>query len=588
MSSSVRVIAVILGVFAVVSLVFEKQEVFQLKKQYDAASLTATDRFMVEAEQLHEWNKSTSSEACPPSVETTTTTTQAPAAEATVPLPVTTKTTTTVTTTISPEQPLFVLSLPNSADLAIPRYLECAGYDSSKYGRRWSGVKNQKNEKVSLGKCMLNNAQTNQPTLEGCHAPDMNESFSVYSDLQYLNAPYLKQGRPYFPPQCHDPVLSPGALERLYDQFPTATILNVVRDPIEWHQSLSWYFPKYWDEWCNPTHDNVFPSGSGSNNQTRSERDMVAFYMQYQHRLKQFVKHHATTWKYVEVQLDDDSPESIGNHLQEQLGFPSQCWTKSTQGNTPIQYDPDIPTVLQDQVRPNDVGFPIWSVAMPKAGTSTLHDYMLCGLGTWTAAHQWTAKSVEPYEVVPIGKCLKENAQNDHYPFFDRCGQSLVYSDTGILGGICYYAFLELDGLERFYKSYPYGTIVNTIRNTKSWVSSAFRWKDLPKRWVKAGCDPSVFPTNVNTTQEEWGDWYEGLQNGIRKFAKEHPTLTYIEVPLSDQAGTILNDIFRFPDSCWGHHNVNYKNKETTSGTASTRRLTVETDQWSWLEDSSL
>jgi hypothetical protein len=36
-----------------------------------------------------------------------------------------------------PEKPLFVLSLANHYDLAIPRYFECAGYHESTLGRLW-------------------------------------------------------------------------------------------------------------------------------------------------------------------------------------------------------------------------------------------------------------------------------------------------------------------------------------------------------------------------------------------------------------------------------------------------------------------
>ena len=44
----------------------------------------------------------------------------------------------TVATVISSDRPVFVLSLPNSADLVIPRYLECAGYNQTTMGRHWA------------------------------------------------------------------------------------------------------------------------------------------------------------------------------------------------------------------------------------------------------------------------------------------------------------------------------------------------------------------------------------------------------------------------------------------------------------------
>ena len=123
---------------------------------------------------------------------------------------------------------------------------------------------------------------------------------------------------------------------------------------------------------------------------------------------------------------------------------------------------------------------------------------------------------------------------------------------------LCYYPQLHRDGLERFYKSYPYGTILNTIRNSQSWADSAFRWHGLTNRWVRGGCEG--FPTEVNLPSSQWEAWYESVQDTIRQFAKEHPTLTYIELPLSNQTGAMLHDVFGFPRHCWGHANVNTNN----------------------------
>jgi hypothetical protein len=332
----------------------------------------------------------------------------------------------------------------------------------------------------------------------------------------------------------------------------------VVRDPLEWAQTMSLPKLQWWHEWCNDSHNHSFPGLQ----EYKQHRSVLSFYRKYQHRLNQFIKAHPS-WSYVEVDLRHPQTQ-IASSLEQQLGIDQKCWIEWTQGTVPIQPDPLVPILLQEQVRINNITFPMLVTAMPKARTTTVHNYFRCGMGNWTAAHQWAMtnhEAVEPFRMRPIGGCMLQNADNNTYPFFKGCSHAYVWSDTSVLTNgrpsVCFFPFLHKQGLERFYASYPHGTILNVIRNTTSWVSSATRWRNMPKRWVHAKCEG--FPTKLNTTAEEWGQLYESITHRLRAFAKAHPSLTYIEVPLSDQAGAILKDIFRFPDSCLGHMNVNKK-----------------------------
>lgn len=534
-----------LGICALLGYFRQEQLVGELKHQNEAtySALTQADRFMLEHEQIHEkgWD-------CQNSVKEETITT-------------TTTSGTTTAIDINAENPLFVLSLRNHLDLAIPRYFECAGYDSSSMARYFTKPPKAGKREWEMGRFMQESMKKKRAILKNF------PTYQVYTDLHFWSPPdYRAKAKA----MCFDMVIFPGALEQLYKERPTATIINVVRDPVEWLDSLPKQFPRFWSDWCNPSHNNTFPSAQEISNLDDNPRPMLGFYLQYQQRLRQFAKDHPTM-NYIEINLQD-SPQSTAARLEQSLGIQSQCWIESVQGNVRMLPDAAIPHVLQEQPRPNTVGYPILVTAMPKAGTTTLHSYFECGLGPWASAHQWTSLTEEPSHSVAIGECLINNTNHDHYPFFDGCGHHLVWGDTGVLRQqqhTCYFPFLHRQGLERFYKSYPYGTILNTVRNTTSWVDSAFRWRELPNRWVNAKCEG--FPTQRWAPRAEWGAWYEGVQKTVRKFAQEHPTLTYIELPLSDQTGDMLHDIFGYPRGCWGHANVNTKRPPDSSNSTTAK-----------------
>jgi hypothetical protein len=53
----------------------------------------------------------------------------------------------------------------------------------------------------------------------------------------------------------------------------------------------------------------------------------------------------------------------------------------------------------------------------------------------------------------------------------------------------------------------------------------------------------------------------------VREFAKNHPSLTYIEIQLeNDDNGRILEEATGVSRECWGHSNVNKRYKSETDG----------------------
>ncbi|CAB9500211.1 expressed unknown protein [Seminavis robusta] len=466
------------------------------------------------------------------------------------------------------EKPLFVLSLVNHYDLAIPRYFECAGYNRSNMVNRWMPVStNPKEKRRTVGQC-LRDKVTSRTRITTSSCGNNNH---VWLNTQFLQAPRLNPKR-FRAHDCFDLVMSPGALTHLAENaYPQGgTILNVIRDPMEWVQTLSPQLPKHWHEWCNDNHNNAFPGLGEVNN----KRSLLGFYLEYQNRIKEFVANNNNqNWNYVEIDLRH-SHQEIGAQLQQQLGIDKQCWVDSAVGN--FGTEEDDPLILANQPRPNDITYPALVTAMPKSGTSTINDYFGCGLGEWTASHQWTwmtHDSPKGVKEITIGECMVANSENNT-DILKGCGNAMVWSDTGVLRhanrkmktkGICYLPMLHMQGLERFYNAYPRGTIIHMVRETSSWISSVKRWNNLHLRWVKGKCMGAGFPKHVDAPDREWEQFYEGVTEIVRSFVKSHPSLTYIELPLSENAAPMVHDIFRFPKSCWGHSNVNNPDNKAVS-----------------------
>ncbi|CAB9508696.1 expressed unknown protein [Seminavis robusta] len=456
--------------------------------------------------------------------------------------------------TFDQSKPLFVLSLPNHHSLAIPRYFECAGYNDTTMGRYWMPVpKNPRRKRMTTGQCL-------RAKIESKGKSDCGD-YHVWMNTQYLRGPRLNP-KIFRRHDCFDLVMFDSALEELASNAYSrgGTILNFVRDPKEWAESLSPQLPQYWHEWCNDSHNHTFPGMGEYDNQ----QHLHHFYLKYQHRLLKFAAMNPD-WNYVEIDLRR-SRDEVGFQLQQQLGFDKKCWLESTSGSIVG----DDPMVLANQPRPNDITFPALVTAMPKSGTTTMHEYFVCGMGDWTSSHQftWTTHEAKrPVTQLSIGECMLDNINDNTYPLLKGCGNSLVFSDTGALrlenktrnqDSICYYPMVHLHSLERFYRSYPEGTIIHIVRNATSWISSVRRFHRLDKRWVKGyNCRGGGFPEDVKTSDEEWGEFYDGVTEIVRSFAKSHPSLTYMEIPLSEQAEPMLYDAFRFPRNCWGKSNVN-------------------------------
>ncbi|KAG7373245.1 hypothetical protein IV203_033969 [Nitzschia inconspicua] len=147
--------------------------------------------------------------------------------------------------------------------------------------------------------------------------------------------------------------------------------------------------------------------------------------------------------------------------------------------------------------------------------------------------------------------------------------------------------FPGVHGLENIAKYYPTATILHFPRTATEWVESSSHWNHLLTRYDtfcggfpevlssrSSSSDSSHHPTMMEgggdytpkypaTTESEWVTWYEAYTQRIRDFARQHPTLTYVESPLEDINGTaaLLQRLTGIPSSCYGRSHVNKKRR---------------------------
>ncbi|CAB9519319.1 expressed unknown protein [Seminavis robusta] len=433
---------------------------------------------------------------------------------------------------ITVDTPLFVLSFANHGNVALTRYFRCAGLDSDTFGRTF--VDHRKGQYEYIGECMTHNLESPKKEndrkrlgpkaiLNGCG------DYRVWSEMEFVKHHQhtaVKATR-----QCFFPALQPKVLDQLFEAYPMSKVLNVVRDPDEWYQTLSPQEKQRWFKWCNANHGFVFPKANAP------KEAWINFYKKYQKKLREAVAKHPSV-TYIEVDMTIGSGKTA-SMLQDELGIPPRCW---------------VGTAVKPGL-PKEITFPVFVASLPKSATSTSHDYLNCGLGSSEGSHQWTAYA-DTGKIVTVGECWHDNLRNNR-PMLENCGDQKHWSDFGVLrpGDQCFYPTID-GGLEAMYKDHPYATILHTTRDSKKWYLSARKWSNILGRW-KRNCNG--FPNATETDETAWTDFYDWHTEHVREFAKNHPTMNYVEIKIEDTGKTqkTLNDNFGFSKTCWGHSNIN-------------------------------
>jgi hypothetical protein len=185
---------------------------------------------------------------------------------------------------------------------------------------------------------------------------------------------------------------------------------------------------------------------------------------------------------------------------------------------------------------------PIFVASLPKSGTTSIQKYFECG--GQKAGH---LQAMVNGTLVRNGPCMEQNIK-DGRPPFEGCGDFDVWTDTGYVDinpAHCYYPAIE--GLEEIHRWYPNSTLMLAIRDTKTWQKTASEWYGLTERWKDCG-----LLGFTNTSAKAVQDFYEWHTEQVREFARNHPSMTFIEVALEDpNTPLILEKWTGVPASCF-------------------------------------
>lgn len=208
----------------------------------------------------------------------------------------------------------------------------------------------------------------------------------------------------------------------------------------------------------------------------------------------------------------------------------------------------DIADAAKREIKRLKIPSPVFLLSLPKSGTTSIHRYFTCGDRGFPSANHWA--EFENGTRVRVGECMGQNVETGR-PLLQGCGDYLVWTDTGTPNykkGKCFYP--SVHGLDNIATYYPNATIMLVVRNTTSWYKSASSWGngDLFRRW-KRNCQG--FPKR-GSSEKDWMEFYEDHTESIRRFVKEHPSLTYFEFSLeSPNTARKLRERIGFPERCW-------------------------------------
>jgi len=206
--------------------------------------------------------------------------------------------------------------------------------------------------------------------------------------------------------------------------------------------------------------------------------------------------------------------------------------------------------VLPPKVSPG----PVFVMSFHKSGITGTHRYFECGLGRNSSVHGRIEQG--PRAGTLVAECMAENNASGR-PLVEGCGNYRVFSGAGSAWidpyssePKCFYPGLH--GLQNIATHYPDATIVLLKRNTTEWIESIHRWGGVLNR-LSAMCDG--FPQEGSTereTRDSWADFYEMYVESVRNFARDHPSLTYVESQLeSHETANVLEEASGIPGSCW-------------------------------------
>jgi len=156
---------------------------------------------------------------------------------------------------------------------------------------------------------------------------------------------------------------------------------------------------------------------------------------------------------------------------------------------------------------------------------------------------------------------MRDNFLSDEAPFqgcdIDQKTQEKVqfYSDVGIPEPHCFYSSLHDGGLDHIANYHPNATILMMPRDFEAWHASIQKWGKgrLLGRWRRiCGITGSV-GTCAHEDARCWKDFYNAHTEKIREFARNHLSLTYVELELDEATPSVLESYTGISASCFRH-----------------------------------
>jgi hypothetical protein len=90
-----------------------------------------------------------------------------------------------------------------------------------------------------------------------------------------------------------------------------------------------------------------------------------------------------------------------------------------------------------------------------------------------------------------------------------------------------------------------------------NWAEATRSTSNLLKR-LSRDCGDFGFPRSPSRADKRtdsdlrrWAEFYDVHSESIRTFAKNHPTMKYIEVDMETEEGDKMGELIGFPASCW-------------------------------------
>ena len=204
---------------------------------------------------------------------------------------------------------------------------------------------------------------------------------------------------------------------------------------------------------------------------------------------------------------------------------------------------------------------PVIVMGMMKAGTTSIYGYFKCGLDPSVSKishYDCKPKGGHPEKIgMACGKRMRRNLTKLRKLAFDTMDNFNLYAELDaqeLNGGM---TLPQWDFTEQIYEHFPNATWILNWREPRKWLRSVDRWQDLRKRFIDNPFLPDL-PRGKGEKDSDMLQFYEAQAQRIRDFARAHPSLSFVELPIdSPNAGKILENSFGIREDCWSNRNIN-------------------------------